>query len=626
MATSAEHLRKGDPQMQEATNIELFVDMLAAVRDRDENAIIGVLDRATGLSRNHLDALLRIAIHYDSPSSKYIRRVINAWKDAGSRGLKLTSLKISVELLSDGTVDGMLEPLALFLAALGIDATVIKGEYDSLEFEAYAGEPSGADVTFVLVSERWARRRVAHPSPLISDAKMAIDSWAAILSGLAAKRQRVVVSEFIKSAWPVPSATNPGDGRLPWSAFVERLNSVAVSDEAPSNVYSVSAETSQFISGGSASAGRNSLVRMRAPLEIDGLIGLAREMASGLAHLLGRGHRALLLDWDNTLWGGEVGELGFSGIEVGPETPDGFAYQILQGYILDLNLGGTLLAAISRNDPAVSKVLEANEHILLRRSNFASLQLNWGDKSNSASRIVEELNFSPEFMVYVDDNHVDLAQVLDHFPSMDVLLAGPEPDQTLDRLVKGRFFNAFQMTQEDFLRSDQSSILREQREILTQSTSKEDFLSSLDININVDDVSTSNRDRVLQLLQKTNQFNVTTKRHDINDLAQLSNDGAQFGVFSYSDRFGSQGIIGLVILVPSRNDAWEIDTWLMSCRVLNRGVEEAMLEWMKSKLQSGELYGTYLPTAKNGLVADLFNRFGFARVDESALRYKLHVA
>ena len=366
------------------------------------------------------------------------------------------------------------------------------------------------------------------------------------------------------------------------------------------------------------------MIRMRSALEPEGLVSVAREMGAGIAHMFGRAHRALLLDWDNTLWGGEVGEVGPLGIELGPETPDGFAYQLLQSHIRDLNLGGTLLAAISRNDPAVGRVLEENPHLVLRRSNFASLQLSWGDKSESASHIVEELNFGSDFMVYVDDNHVDLAQVLDANPDMDIILAGPEADQTLDRLSGSRLFSALRATEADVSRADQASSLREQRDAIAGASSREEFLASLGISIITDDLSDSNLGRVLQLLQKTNQFNLTTKRHNQEDLARLSSLGSHVGVFSYVDRFGSQGIIGLVVLAPV-TDGWEVDTWLMSCRVLNRGVEEAMLDWMKSRLQSTNLFGTYLPTEKNGLVESLFDRMGFSTVGTSPARYKLRI-
>ena len=231
------------------------------------------------------------------------------------------------------------------------------------------------------------------------------------------------------------------------------------------------------------------------------------------------------------------------------------------------------------------------------------------------SVIERDLNFATDLMVYVDDNLVDLAEVLSRFPYIDVVLAGPTADYTLNRLSSARYFNTFRVTEEDTRRHEMARIIAEQNRAIESSSSPKEFLRSLNIQLTVSSVNDANRPRVLALLQKTNQFNLTTRRYVAHDLDQLVKDGAEIGVFAYSDKFGPQGIIGLMIVKPEAHEL-AVDTWLMSCRVLNRNVERAMLEWAEKKSAGRVITGAYIPTSKNKLVSKLFDRFGFELIAE----------
>jgi FkbH-like protein len=350
-------------------------------------------------------------------------------------------------------------------------------------------------------------------------------------------------------------------------------------------------------------------------------VALARELSAGVAQLFGRQHRALLTDWDNTIWGGEVGEVGPLGVVCGHESPDGLGYLTLQTYLRDLNAAGVLLGGVSRNAPEAAEVLEQNPDLVLRREHFVSLALSWGNKSDSISAIQSQLGFGVEFMLYVDDSLVDLAEALTTHRDIDVVSAGPNPDQTLDRLSTARFFCALHVTDDDVQRPRRTAALLEQR---TSSPDAAGFLRSLQMRLSVSGMTDVNKPRLLQLIQKTNQFNLTTRRHGERDIADLQSRGATIAAFSYADRFGSQGIVGLAILVPEGPDTLIIDTWLMSCRVLNRGVEEAMFEWIVRLASRRTLVGQYVPTEKNGLVRDLYHRLGFSIVDQrQPLTYQL---
>lgn len=602
--------------------VQPLIDLLAAVRERDESALIRIAkDASKADDRALFAALLRQCIFYADGSPLFYRRVRNIWDAAGKPCLKAVTVPKTVQLLSDCTVDALAPLLELFLAAYGVEAATEVGAYDSVEFEALAGAHRDVDLTLVVLSERWLRKTLGAFPPSLEDLEAAKANLTALAKSLASRRTGVVAfTGFYPGAWPQIASSAQIDGKVSMARVVGEMNAT-LSALTGEGIYCIDTQQALLVAGGAKAVGSVSAIRMRAPFEDAGFVALARETTSAVAHQFGRGHRALLTDWDNTIWGGEVGELGPEGVEVGPETPDGYGYQILQSYIAELNSLGVALAAVSRNDPKIANVLEVNRHLALRRSNYAALELSWGNKSESVARVVEQLNFGSEFMVYIDDNHVDLAEVLAAFPDIDVVLAGPEPDQSLSRLSGGRYFNALHVTGNDLRRQGQFVALRHQRDAMSQSGSRQDFIASLDVELTVDRLDATNVDRVIQLVHKTNQFNLTTRRHNREDLEHLIAIGAQIGVFDYKDRFGSQGIIGVMILVPTDQGS-EIDTWLMSCRVLNRDVEHSMLRWAKERT-SGKLFGNYLPTQKNSLVRNLYPTMGFRTTDDGT--YELDV-
>lgn len=595
-------------------HVQLIVELLAAVKEEDEASILQILKEASNVDNPSLfAALMRQSIFWIGKSPLYYRRLRNLWETSGKPQLKSVATARTIQILSDGTVDTLAPYLELFLAAYGVTSSIKIGAFDSVEFEAHAGPFQNFDLTLVVLSENWLRKSVGGFPASRTDLEAAQASMSSLARALAARRSGAVAfSTFYSGAWAVVASSAQIDGKMSWSRIVAEMNAT-VAKLGEEGILAIDTQQALHAAGGASAVGAVSAIRMRAPFEETGFLALAREAASTAAQLFGRGHRALLTDWDNTIWGGEVGEIGPEGIEVGPETPDGYGYQLLQSYMADLNALGIALAAVSRNDPNVSEVLELNKHLPLRRENYAALELSWGNKSESVARVIKQLNFGSDFMVYIDDNHVDLAEVVAAFPEIDVILAGPEPDQSLSRLAGARFFNSAQVTSGDLHRKQQMASLRAQRDAKLQSQSGEDFLGSLGIEVSVCGLTRANRDRVLQLMQKTNQFNVTTRRHNKEDVDRLVSIGSHFGVFEYSDRFGSQGIIGLVILVPTDRGA-EIDTWLMSCRVLNRNVERAMLRWAVDKAGKGKLFGTYIPTQKNELVRELYPTMGFRPV------------
>ncbi len=600
-----------------SSSTDLYVELIDVLRRGDEAAIVALLSQAS-IDDPVFAAMVRAAIFHASPTPFYYRKVMNGWLSRNRPGLKPAVRKIKIELLSDGTVDGLVPYLDLFCAAYGLDAQIAVAPYNSVEHIAFiSNEASDSDVTIVLMSDHWLVKHLGAgvtTRKQVSDAKRALGE---IADGLKVKRgSHVLFGNFGYGPWPVPgSAVSIGDN-VGHSAAVAEVNGF-LSSKATGQFHVLDAALAVHLAGGVGATARIGYLRTHAVLDERGFVQVAREAASGIAHLLGRSHRALLTDWDNTLWGGEVGELGSHQIVCGQDSADALGYHLLQSHLASLNASGIILAAVSRNDPAVARVLDENTSLVLRRSNFSSLALSWGDKSNSVTQIAGELNFGADLMLYIDDNPVDLAQVITHHPYIDVVLAGPTPDYSLSRLCSARYFNVLSLTLEDTRRAQQASAIVDQGRQMRAAADPAAFLRSLGMRLTVEPVTADNRPRVLQLLQKTNQFNVTTRRHGDQELQALQGSGADIGVFSYSDKFGPQGIIGLIIAVRSQG-ATMIDTWLMSCRVLNRGVENAMFEWLRRKSGTPTVLGEYIPTAKNKLVSGLFDRMGFSVTSDRA--------
>ncbi|MEE2618377.1 MAG: HAD-IIIC family phosphatase, partial [Candidatus Poribacteria bacterium] len=330
-------------------------------------------------------------------------------------------------------------------------------------------------------------------------------------------------------------------------------------------------------------------------------------------HLSGKTHRALVTDWDNTIWGGEVAELGSLGVECGQESSEALGFLMIQEYIKGLRLLGVLIAGTSRNDPRVKKTFEENNELVLSLDDFSSLQLGWFPKSDAVSQVSKELGFGSDLMVYLDDSLFEIGQVLSVHPYMDAIMAGPDSQSTITRLSDYRFFNAVSISKEDLERNSRVLKLKEQREFRTSFSKIEYFLDAIKIQLILSKLNSENLNRVVQLFQKTNQFNLTTRRYGEEDLKQLELNGGDIYSISYEDTFGSQGIISVIVLIPEP-DALRIDSWLMSCRVLNRTVEQAVFEFILGKANGRQINGEYIPTEKNGLVSSLYKTLGFEKV------------
>jgi FkbH-like protein len=336
--------------------------------------------------------------------------------------------------------------------------------------------------------------------------------------------------------------------------------------------------------------------------------------------LTGRSKKCLVLDLDNTLWGGVLGEDGMSGIALGPNYP-GSAFVAFQHAILSLHRRGILLALASKNNlDEVERVFASHPGMVLKKEHFSSIHVNWGPKSSSVRQIAGQLNIGLDHIVVADDNPVECEEIVGQLPMVTAICLPKQPEKYVEALLQEGLFDTLSLSAEDQSRGALYQ-QRAQAEAMRASTgSIEGFYRSLEMEVTFAPVSGSSLSRAAQLTQKTNQFNVTTIRRSEAELtALLADPDWMLTTVAVRDRFGDNGIVGL-LFARIHSGAVEIDTFLLSCRVIGRTVETAMLARLcdEARRRSATvLRGRVVPTLKNLPSRDVFEKHGFTKLGNS---------
>jgi FkbH-like protein len=357
---------------------------------------------------------------------------------------------------------------------------------------------------------------------------------------------------------------------------------------------------------------------VRLPIAADCLVHLAEEWLRFLYPVTGKVCKALVTDLDNTLWGGIIGEDGMSGIQIGPEHP-GAAYQSLQQAMLDLYQRGIILAVCSKNNlPDAMEALEKHPGMLLRPHHFAALRVNWNDKAQNLREIASELNIGIDALAFLDDSPVEREWVRSQLP-VAVIDLPQDPMGYAEALRDSPIFERLTLSEEDRERGRYYAEDRQRTELRCGTASLEDFYRSLQMEVEIASVTPQTLTRVAQLTQKTNQFNLTTRRYTEQQIAEMT-ASTHWRVYSLRarDRFGDNGLVGVAI-ARFDEDFCEIDSFLMSCRVIGRTVETAFLSHVAAEaLHRGVrfLRGWYLGTKKNDLAKDFYKSHGFKLIGE----------
>jgi FkbH-like protein len=347
------------------------------------------------------------------------------------------------------------------------------------------------------------------------------------------------------------------------------------------------------------------------------LPSLAKMTSDVLLLGLGSMVKCVVVDLDNTMWGGVLGDDGPDGIELG-QTEVGLAFLRVQESLSELRRRGVLLAICSRNhEDAVREVLDGHPDMLLRSSDFVAIVANHGDKVTNLLAIKERLNIGLDSMVFLDDSPFEREMVRRALPDVCVPDLPEDPSSVLDALARWGLFEGLPATAEDRVRARYYTEEAARAEQRRRFEGLEQFLEDLNMEGEVVPFDAYTKPRVLQLVQRSNQFNLTTIRYSEAELTTLAQDPAvDLLCLRLRDRFGDYGIIA-VCISRQTSDVLSIESWIMSCRVLGRGVEEltvALLADAARRRGCRRLVGHFIPSAKNALVSDLYPRLGFTPI------------
>jgi len=543
----------------------------------------------------------------------------------------LAAPPIRLAVLGSSTLAHLVPAIRVAALRRGLHVTVHEGEYGQYRQELMQPAPELAEFRPDVVLLCLDARHLAAGLPAGADeaeAERVLSATLADLGQVWQAAQAMGATVIQQAALPVlPKLMGDNEHRLAasQSGFIARFNAALrrAADAAGVHLLAVDERAARF----GLTAWHDPAVWHHAKQEIGGAAApVFGEMVGNLlAAFRGRSRKALVLDLDNTLWGGVIGDDGLEGIEIGQGSASGESFAALQAHAKRLAGRGVILAVCSKNDEANAlQPFEKHPEMVLRRDDIASFVANWDDKATNLRRIARELNIGLDTLVFLDDNPFERNLVRGELPEV-AIPEFPEDDPALvpQMLADAGYFDMLAITADDRKRTAQYQENRERAALAETATDLPAYLRSLEMRLVWNRFDRVGLARIVQLFNKTNQFNLTTIRTTDADIAAVIEDPRQFGLqLRLVDKFGDNGIIALVIgrLSADGLDAL-VHSWVMSCRVLGRQVEAATLMLIAQearRLGAARLVGEYRPTAKNDMVREHYPRLGFSAIEPPA--------
>lgn len=548
--------------------------------------------------------------------------------------------RYSLGVLSNATTDFIIDALPAAAARHGVAASAIAAPYDQILQQAL--DPGSAlhrakpDAVLLAVDHRWLGFDSLNlGKDVTAQIDLAIARFAEVVNAL---RQVGGLTAILQTI-PAPPLPLFGsfDRRMPASprALIDEVNRRLVTLAAESGNYLL--DVAALAEGVGTDTWFDPVVwhSYKLPFASRCVPIYADLVGRLLGAIRGKAKKCLVLDLDNTVWGGVIGDDGIDHIVLGSGSALGEAFLAVQRMALNLRERGIMLAVSSRNEDATARApFKEHPEMLLRDEHISVFQANWLDKASNIEAIAKELNIGVDAMVLLDDNPAERAYVRAALPMVGVPELPSDASWYPWFLSAAGYFEAIGFTVEDRLRVETYAADARRAAVMARSHDLGDYLRSLEMTINLAPFDQRSRQRIAQLINKSNQFNLTTRRYTEAEVAAAEADPSVFTLQArLRDRFGDLGMIAVVICRPSICDgepAWMIDSWLMSCRVLGRQVEMAMLsEIVAAAKQHGvrHLLGLYRPTAKNAMVNDHYAKLGFETLEISSTgdrHYRLH--
>ena len=548
----------------------------------------------------------------------------------------LTPFKLAV--LGSATVDFLVEPLVATGARHGLALQVLASPYDQVMQQALQADSElhrfEADAVLLFLDHRFfpPPQDLGNAAAMEAALEQAIRQTDTLRRALRQAGAAVIVATVAPPGLPLFGHL---DARVPGTprAFVQAYNAALVRSLAgtPDLLLDVAALAEMV--GLAAWHDAPQWLLAKIPFSMDCVPLFADHVARLVASLRGKARKCLVLDLDNTLWGGVIGDDGIDGIAIGNGSATGEAHLELQRAALALRQRGIVLAVSSKNDDAIARnPFREHPDMLLREDHIAVFQANWEDKATNLVAIAKALNIGVDALVFLDDNPAERALVRQTLPQVAVPELPRDPAFYPQMLLHAGYFEAVAFADEDRQRAGQYQSNGVRAALAQASADLPAYWRSLDMTIHFAPFDAIGRSRIAQLINKSNQFNLTTRRYTEADVAGMQGERGLFTLqVRLTDRFGDNGMISVIVCRPADDEAWVVDTWLMSCRVLKRGVEAAVLNEVMAAAQAHgirRLRGLYLPTAKNELVREHYRDLGFALVrtrDDGGTEWSLDV-
>jgi FkbH-like protein len=570
-------------------------------------------------------------MRYDARPDLDYQRLLKA-----SRRLSLPESApcVRLALLADCAVQHLAQLLTALLGRAGVRAEIHEGAFDAIELETCAAGSElyrfAPDAVIVLNSAQ--ALRAAHSGAEPQFAAQRLQRIVAVWDAVQAHSSATILQSTF--AVPPDSVYGNYDLSVPSSlhAVVQELNAAIVAVARGRTRVRI-----HDVEGAASWVGRRQFFDERAwdlwktPCALEHLPRLASNIADVVMALRGRVAKCVVTDLDNTLWGGVIGDDGLEGIALSAHGGGaGESFVRLQRFLKELNRRGILLAVCSKNDEATA-LAPFLEHpdMVLRREDIAVFVANWDDKASSLRRIQASLNIGLDSMVFLDDNPFERNLVRELLPEVIVPELPEDPANYVTFLSELNLFETAYVSDEDRQRAALYQRETSRREAAAGYASVEEYLRSLNMQATLARFDSFHLPRIAQLIQRSNQFNLCTRRLNEAQCAALAEDPACLPLYlSLSDRLGDHGLISVVVLERSAQ-GMRISDWLMSCRVMGRGVEQLLMNYVVARAAEfgvARVMGEYVPTPKNAMVRDFFAQFGFTRVAAEANQWVLEVA
>ena len=528
---------------------------------------------------------------------------------------------LDCHMLGQCTTSFLTAPLVAEAWGRGIALTVGDGEYDSI-IQELSGLQSGQErETDVQVLLPWHQRLLAADD---RSEQQRIDDelagWRQAWSMLPPGARLIQVGYD----WMHPGAMGSHVGRR-FGGDVRTVRNMndALAEALPPNAYFVDLEQVSAEVGRRAFYDGRNYAWTKQPFSQLGVAELVRHLFAGIRATTVGPKKCLVLDLDNTLWGGVVGELGAHGVELG-DSPDGEAFRRFQKFAAALKKRGVLLAVCSKNNPQDAREpFELNRDMVLSLDDIAAFEASWDPKPMAIERISQTLNLGLESFVFFDDNPVEREAIRQQLPMVEVVDVPDDPANYVSALQYGMWFESPGLTAADLQRAEQYCAEQHRRSVQESATSVEEYLRSLKMTAEVSVIQTGDMKRVGQLLARTNQFNLTTRRHTPELVTKMLADDRALGlVLRLTDRFGEYGLVSLVLGEPDEDDprVLRLDAWLMSCRAIGRTVEHHLMNCVADRARElgyQAMDGEYISSPKNAQVASFYSECGFESQDGS---------